>query len=93
MVKRAPREFKKILLIESFLHLVNPSLLLAVAILLMISALVAYSPTALAILILGLALLSIKQYRTWIVQQFFLAVGVLRNLWTREIVWRKESKE
>jgi len=91
-IRHAPKEFRRILTIESFLHLVNPFLLLLSIILLIISMLITHSLIALSILVLGITLLVIKQYRTWIVNQFYLVVASLRNLWTKEIAWSKQSK-
>ena len=92
VVNQAPGGFRTVLLAESFLHLANPFLLLAAAILLTVSALAARSFPALAILTLGAALLAVRQYRTWVAQQLYLLMGALRNLWTKEIVWSKQAK-
>ena len=91
-IKQAPREFRKILAIETFLHLANPYLLLASTTLLIVSTLITYSLTALGILALGVALLAVKQYRTWITQQLYLIIAGIRNLWSKEIVWSKQVK-
>ena len=91
-IRQAPKEFRGVLAIESFLHLANPFLLLASTVLLIASALIAYSFIALGILTLGVVLLVIKQYRTWIVQQSNLIVASLRNLWSKEIAWSKQVK-
>lgn len=90
-VRQAPKEFRKILLIESFLHLANPLLLPTSATLLIISALTTHSFLATAILTLGFSLLSIKQYRTWIAQQAYLIIAALRNLRSKEIIWSKQK--
>ncbi len=87
-----PKEFKKILAVESFLHIINPFLLLASTIALTTSIVVTHSFLALGILALGAALLYMKRYRTWIVQQFYLLTATLRNLRSREIVWSKQIK-
>lgn len=91
-VKQAPTAFRKVLLVESYLHLVNPFLLLAAGILLAASAIANRSLPATAALALGAGMLSIKQYRTWVTQQLHLAAAALRNLWSREIVWSKQDK-
>ena len=91
-IGQAPKEFRKILAIETFLHLANPYLLLASAILLLVSIAITYSLIALSILTLGTTLLTIKQYRTWIIQQFCLIVAGIRNLWTKDIIWSKQVK-
>ncbi|RLF21909.1 MAG: glycosyltransferase family 2 protein, partial [Thermoprotei archaeon] len=91
-IRQAPMKFRKILAIESFLHLANPFLLLVATILLIVSTLITYSLTALSILALGAILLTIKQYRIWTIQQLYLIVASLRNLWSKEIVWSKQVK-
>ena len=91
-IGQAPKEFRVVLAVESFLHLANPFLLLTSTVLLIASAVITHSLTALSILALGAVLLAIKQYRTWVVQQFHLIVAGLRNLWSKELVWRKEMK-
>jgi len=88
----ASKEFRRILAIEWFLHVVNPFLLLVFISLLIGSVLIARSPLALGILALGIALLGVKQFKTWIVQQFYLITAALRNLRGKEIVWCKQSK-
>ena len=88
---RAPREPRDILLVEAYLHLINPWILLvAVAILLRLA--LNPSTTALALIALGATLLIYKPYRTWITTQLYLAIASIRNLWTKETVWRKQTK-
>jgi len=91
-IKQAPKEFRKILAVETFLHLANPYLLLASTTLLIVNTLITYSLTAPGILTLGVALLAVKQYRTWIIQQLYLIVASIRNLWSKEIAWSKQVK-
>jgi hypothetical protein len=50
------------------------------------------SLTAIALLIAGVALLTLKPYRTWIATQLYLIVASIRNLWTKEIAWEKQEK-
>jgi len=85
-------KFKWILLAESYLHLVNPWIIAAAAILLIASAIVYHSLLSWIILALGLLLLALKPYRTWIATQLCLIVGAVRNLYTKEIVWTKQVK-
>jgi len=92
MLRQASKNFRQILVIESFLHLVNPYILLATIILLLVSILIMESITALIILALGIAMLIIKPYRTWITSQLYLIMAGLRNLWTKEIIWSKQTK-
>ena len=84
---------KSILLLELYLHLFNPWILLAATVLLLISAFSSRSMFAIISLLIGAALLTIKEYRIWIVQQVILVIASTRNLWNKEIVWRKQSKQ
>jgi len=81
----------KIWLIESYLQLVNPWLLLASALLLFIEMLTLH-PIAITLFIAGIALLLFKPYRTWIATQAYLITATVRNLWTKEIAWEKQEK-
>jgi len=85
-------KFKWIILAESYLHLVNPWILAAAVILLITSAITYHSLLSWIILALGLLLLALKPYRTWIATQLCLIVGAIRNLYTKEIVWAKQIK-
>ena len=88
----SPNTYERILAIETFLHILNPWLLLLAITLLLLSALIS-NPFLTSILIaLGLILLMIKSYRTWISSQIFLVIASVRNLWTREITWSKSTK-
>jgi len=89
--REVPSKFRRILLIEGYLHLVNPWLL-AVAAIMLLFALLHHSIIAVATLTLGLMLLTFKPYRTWITAQLCLIVGAIRNLYTKEIVWAKQIK-
>jgi len=90
-MKQSPREFKKILFAESFLHLLNPFLLITSIALLIASASIA-STLAIVVLAVGAGLLIVKSYTTWIFLQLSLAVAALRNLKSREIIWDKQIK-
>ncbi|MCX8204987.1 MAG: glycosyltransferase [Candidatus Nezhaarchaeota archaeon] len=87
-----PRKFKRILLIESYLHLANPWILAAATVLLVASAVAYNSLVSWTTLASGLLLLALKPYRTWITTQLYLIAGAIRNLYSREIVWTKQSK-
>jgi cellulose synthase/poly-beta-1,6-N-acetylglucosamine synthase-like glycosyltransferase len=91
LLPKAPREFKPILLAETWLHLFNPWLLLAATTILLYKALMG-SLVALALLVAGVALLILKPYRTWVATQVYLITASIRNLWTREIAWEKQEK-
>jgi len=86
------KKFKWILLAESYLHLINPWILAIATILLITSSIACQSLLSLTTLALGLSLLALKPYRTWIATQLCLIVGAVRNLYTKEIVWAKQIK-
>lgn len=86
------KEFRRILIVESFLHVLNPWLLLASVLLLATSAALLGSLAAIGALLPGLVLLGVEAYRTWVVQQSFLLAASVRNLWSRETVWSKQAK-
>ncbi len=92
LLRKAPREFKPILLIEAYLHVFNPWILLGG--LASYLASIALNPCLIMTipLIIGLAFLSYPPFRTWVVMQFILMIASLRNLRTRELSWRKEAK-
>ena len=91
-IKKAPKEFRKILAVEAFLHLFNPWTLLVSTLLFVLSIAMFRSLIASALLIVGIVLLTVKLYRTWIAQQIHLIVASIRNLWTKEIAWSKQTK-
>jgi tryptophan-rich sensory protein len=78
-------------MIETWLHLFNPWLLLAAATILLYKASMG-SLTALALLVAGTALLILKPYRTWVATQAYLIMANVRNLWAKEIMWEKYEK-
>jgi len=87
-VYRYTKPFEKIWEIEWWLHVVNPWLLIICASLLVISVFYE-SFIALTLLGIGLMLLVLKVYRTWVLQQLYLVIAAIRNLWTREIAWSR----
>jgi hypothetical protein len=87
-VYRHIEPFEKIWKMEWWLHVINPWLLIICAILLAISTFYG-SFTALILLGIWLMLLALRAYRTWILQQFYLIIAAVRNLWTKEITWNK----
>ena len=87
-VYRYSKPSEKIWKIEWWLHMINPWLLTTCAILLVTDAFYS-SLTAIVLLGIGLMLLMSKLYRTWILQQLYLVIATVRNLWTREIAWSK----
>jgi biofilm PGA synthesis N-glycosyltransferase PgaC len=80
--------FDKVWLIESYLHLVNPWLLLASALLLLIETLALQLPATI-LFMAGAILLLFKPYRTWVETQVQLILATIRNLWSKEIAWKK----
>lgn len=89
------KSFSKILIAETFLHIVNPWILLLSLILLlasMVSTLPSIQYTSIMLLIGGTALLFLKSFRTWIITQLILIAGMLRNIYTKELVWEKQRK-
>jgi cellulose synthase/poly-beta-1,6-N-acetylglucosamine synthase-like glycosyltransferase len=91
LLRQVPKPFREVLLIEAWLHLANPWLLAAAAILLLADV-VSGSLLALALLTLGALLLAYKPYRTWVAMQLYLMAAAIRNLKTKDIVWEKEAK-
>jgi hypothetical protein len=88
-VYRYNSAFEKIWRIEWWLHIVNPWLLITSAILLTLSTILG-SLVALILIGMGLALLALSNvYRVWILQQIYLIIAMIRNLWTKDVVWRK----
>jgi hypothetical protein len=87
-VYRHIEPFEKIWKMEWWLHVVNPWFLTTSAFLLVMSTLYA-SFTAITFLGIGIILLVLKAYRTWVLQQLYLVIAAVRNLWTRDIAWSK----
>jgi len=80
--------FGKIWKIEAYLHLINPWLLPVMVLLLAISATME-SIVAFSLLMLGVLLMFVKPYRTWVLTQLYLIIATIRNIWTKEVAWRK----
>lgn len=90
--QKTPKQFKPVLYTETYLHLVNPWILLTATMILLISIAMG-NPPALILLMAGIALLAYKPYRTWITTQMYLIIAAIRNLWTKELAWNKQIKE
>ena len=82
------KPFERIWKVEWWLHVTNPWLLISCVFLFLLS-IFRGSFTALALLGTGLVLLTLKSYRTWVLNQLYLVIATIRNLWTKEIVWSK----
>jgi len=87
-VYRRVKSFEKIWRVEWWLHVVNPWLLILSVLLLAISTFYG-SLAAMPLLGIGIMLLVLKAYRTWILQQLFLVIAAIRNMWTKEITWNR----
>jgi cellulose synthase/poly-beta-1,6-N-acetylglucosamine synthase-like glycosyltransferase len=87
-VYRHTKPFEKVWSMEWWLHVVNPWLLVVCGLLLIVDAFHT-SLMALILLGIGLMLLVLRVYRTWVLQQLYLIIAAMRNLWTREIKWSK----
>jgi len=86
------KTFKKILVTETYLHIINPWILLTATILLIVGVLLFKSLISLILLFVGSILLLIKEYRTWLIQQIYLMVAAIKNIKTKEIAWNKQEK-
>jgi len=80
--------FDKIWMAEYVIHIVNPWLLLAAISVLLVSA-VNGSLLSLSMLTIGMILLCFSGYRSWLLQQIYLLAAAVRNLRTKDLVWRK----
>lgn len=89
--RRAPKQYRWILLVEAYLHLLNPWLLAAATALLALAAL--ENPPTTLLLATATLLLAYKPYRTWITTQAYLIAATIKNIWTKEIVWEKQEKK
>jgi len=87
-IYRYTKEFERTWKLEWWLHVVNPWLLITCMLFLVISM---FYKSLMASISLGLGLtfLILKTYRTWVLQQVYLVLAIMRNLWTREIAWSK----
>jgi len=79
LLRRASRGLRLVLLVEAWLHLVNPWLLTTSTLLLLYLA-AKGSATALTLLALGASLLILKPFRTWVTTQTYLVIATLRNV-------------
>jgi cellulose synthase/poly-beta-1,6-N-acetylglucosamine synthase-like glycosyltransferase len=87
-VYKATKSFERIWKVEWWLHVINPWLLIACTILLLMCAFYG-SLTALILIGVGFMLLMLRAYIVWTLQQLYLIIAAIRNLWTREIIWKK----
>jgi len=86
------KTFKKILATETYLHIINPWILLTTTILLAADILLFKSTLSLTLLFIGSILMLIKKYRTWLTQQIYLLIAAIKNIKTKEIAWDKQIK-
>lgn len=90
-IRGAPPRLRPVLAAEAHLHLLNPWLLAAGVALLAAAAALGSAPAAL-LLAAGAAATALRPYRAWMVMQAALMAAALRNLRSRELVWRKDEK-
>jgi len=83
-----PSLFEHIWKIEWYLYIINPwSLPLGIAFLFL--AMTQGVVISGFLLVLGVLLLVLKTFRAWILQQVYLIVAMLKNLWNIETMWKK----
>ncbi|MEM4449094.1 MAG: glycosyltransferase [Fervidicoccaceae archaeon] len=80
--------FNRIWLIESYLHVVNPWMLL-VSMIFLFTETLKLQHIAATLLLAGAILLLFKPYKIWIETQLQLILATIKNLWTKEIIWKK----
>ncbi|WP_188596098.1 glycosyltransferase [Thermocladium modestius] len=83
-----PSDFKPIIYTEFYLHVINPWILAAAVVLLLMN----HGVQAMALLAAGLAAAAWGPYRSWMVQQLYLLVASVRNLRSKELMWDKQKK-
>ena len=81
--------FDKIWMVEWWLHVGNPWILLASSVLLIFCVLFRGSQLAPVLLVSWLPLLAVRVCRMWVMQQSYLIMAMLKNLRTNEAVWSK----
>ena len=89
---KSPKIFRIILYLETFLHIINPLLLVTATIFFTVSVFSQKNIVAMLILIIGLLLLIYKPYRTWVVSQIYLILALLKNFLSKELIWSKQKK-
>lgn len=82
------KRFKPIFLANAYLHLANPWLLAAGAAALS-AATICGSAAAAALIVAGTLLALYRPYRTWAVMQIYLMAASVRNIWDRQLIWKK----
>ncbi len=81
--------FDHIWRMEWWLHVANPWLL-AGSFMSLLAGIFYGSIVAWVLIGIGLVLLaSMKSFRMWVLQQVYLLVAMVRNLWTKEIMWKR----
>ncbi|MER3468441.1 MAG: glycosyl transferase [Thermoflexus sp.] len=93
-IRRAPIGFRRILLTEAFLHLVNPWLLLVASLLfiafIMVSEFLLLKIVALLTLTFALTIKRIRRVlTTWVIDQLVLIYACLKGLRSKEVPWTK----
>ncbi len=91
---KASPNFRKVLRMETYLHVVNPWLLLMSFVIFLLSVMIdLLSPLNLGIILAALLTQVLKPtrraLRAWIIEQMMLLFGSLTGLFSRELVWGK----
>ncbi|MEM4557716.1 MAG: glycosyltransferase [Desulfurococcaceae archaeon] len=81
--------FDKVWRMEWYLTVLNPWLLIAAMLLAMAGVLFNSSLVLFILLACGFMLLAVKTFRMWIIHQLILVIAAVKNLWTKELVWKK----
>jgi len=81
--------FNAIWRVEWWLHTINPLLLPSGMLLLLVSVVAYKSLLAASSMLIGFAALVLRPFRTWLLQQLHLMVALVKNLWSKEIIWER----
>lgn len=81
--------FKKLLKVETFLHVINPWLFFSIILIfIIVNSMISY----VFLLILILLILFDKKIRVWVITQIYLILANLLNLYNKNIIWPKNYK-
>jgi glycosyltransferase involved in cell wall biosynthesis len=84
--------FDRIWRMEWYFHVVNPWLLMVSIAFFLIDVTLFKSLISMVLLSIGLAFLALKTFRMWFLQQLYLTVAAIRNLWTKDVMWKKPER-
>jgi len=88
-IYRKTGDFEIIWKMEWYLHIVNPWILACSFMLILLDIVLTYSLFSMTVLALAIPLLALRTFRVWILQQLYLVLGMIRNLWTKNIIWHE----